>query len=78
MVIEQLLTSKFPNFKCEKAFNGAEAIQMLRDANNYELILMDCNMPVMDGFEATRKIRKIYKDAGPPIVALTAFDTEET
>ena len=45
---------------------------------NYKLILMDCNMPVMDGFESSVQIRKFIADKGarqPLIVALTAYNT---
>ncbi len=78
MVIEQLLTTIFPNVICVKAFNGVEAIEVLKNNDNdYALILMDCNMPVMDGFEATVKIREMLQTP-PPIVALTAYNTEDT
>jgi len=54
--------------------NGFEALRALR-SDSYELVLMDCLMPEMDGFEATREIRRVE---GPhrhtPIVALTAID----
>ncbi len=55
------------------AANGALALQMLEN-NKYDLILMDCRMPVMDGYEATAKIREKEKDTGQhiPIVALSA------
>ncbi|MEW4982144.1 MAG: EAL domain-containing protein [Cycloclasticus sp.] len=58
------------------AENGQEALNAFK-ANNYDLILMDCNMPVMDGYEATRAIRAL--DAGlkqPAIIALTAKDKQ--
>lgn len=38
---------------------------------------MDCHMPVMDGFEATKEIVKIYSEDRPPILALTASVTVE-
>lgn len=84
MVIEQTLITSFPSIECDKAFNGQEALKCMRanlsddKASKYVLILMDCNMPVMDGFEATKKIREKYGVRAPPIVALTAFTTEET
>ncbi len=53
------------------AQNGAEAVK-LAGKNNYDLILMDMQMPVMDGLEATRQIRCIPKAGKVPIVALTA------
>jgi CheY-like chemotaxis protein/nitrogen-specific signal transduction histidine kinase len=52
--------------------NGQEALDAVKE-QRYDLILMDMQMPVMNGFEATRKIRELtdYKDT--PIIALTAF-----
>lgn len=52
--------------------NGAEAVDQVKK-QKFDLILMDMQMPVMNGFEATEKIRLIpeYKDT--PIIALTAF-----
>ncbi|MGC2300550.1 MAG: PAS domain S-box protein [Acidobacteriaceae bacterium] len=50
--------------------NGAEAVEALRNGN-YALILMDCAMPVMDGYEATHRIRQ-SSHPHIPIVALTA------
>ncbi|MCO7225229.1 ATP-binding protein [Pleionea sp. CnH1-48] len=55
--------------------NGQEAVEIL-SRENFDLIIMDCQMPVMDGFEATRQIRKMNKDI--PIIALTAGATQET
>ena len=56
--------------------NGAQAIEACR-ARRYDLVLMDCHMPVMDGFEALERIREIDGQAGDagtrvPIVAVTA------
>jgi CheY-like chemotaxis protein len=53
--------------------NGQEALQQLELAD-YDLILMDCQMPVMDGFETTKAIRRLKASSkrGTPIVALTA------
>ncbi|MFT5226037.1 MAG: signal transduction histidine kinase [Polaribacter sp.] len=53
------------------AVNGAEAVKMAQQ-QQFDCILMDCQMPVMDGYQATRKIRQIYSYRQVPIIALTA------
>jgi len=56
----------------EIAANGRLAVQAVT-AENYDVILMDCLMPEMDGFEAAREIRRIESGARRiPIIALTA------
>ena len=52
--------------------NGQEALEAVRE-QHYNLILMDMQMPVMNGFEATRKIRELEEYKETPIIALTAF-----
>lgn len=52
--------------------NGEDAFKMARD-QKFDLILMDMQMPIMNGFEATEKIREIASYKETPIIALTAF-----
>ena len=53
------------------ANNGAEALEML-DAERFDFVFMDCQMPEVDGFEATRRIRADARFDALPVVALTA------
>lgn len=57
------------------ARDGREALQVLEQAQ-VDLVFMDCQMPVMDGYEATRRLRAAEEDADPPrhlpVVAMTA------
>ncbi|HKK57852.1 MAG TPA: response regulator [Salinivirga sp.] len=53
-----------------RAENGLEAIETAKE-KNVDLILMDIKLPVMDGYEATRKIREFNKEI--PIIAQTAY-----
>ncbi|WP_108868099.1 hybrid sensor histidine kinase/response regulator [Aquimarina aquimarini] len=71
--VNQLITKKIISdygFTCDSAYDGKEAIDMVR-SNKYSMILMDIMMPNMDGFEATKHIKKYDKKI--PVVALTAI-----
>lgn len=67
------------NYICQTALNGQEAIEVVQSnflqGKTFDLILMDCQMPVMDGYEATRVLRQMMKDGEMkecPVIALTA------
>ncbi len=68
-------------FTTEVASNGREAVEMLRESRPgyYQLVLMDVQMPVMNGYDAAKAIRKLEdpKLAGVPIIAMTANAFEE-
>ncbi|WP_052764943.1 response regulator [Mycolicibacterium obuense] len=58
---------------CELASDGAQALERI-EAGHFDVVLMDCSMPVMDGYEATRRIRARERQTGEhlPVLALTA------
>jgi DNA-binding NarL/FixJ family response regulator len=58
-----------------KAKNGEEALSKLSDNHNLDLILMDIEMPIMDGVEATAKVKQKYPQI--KIIMLTVFDNDE-
>lgn len=58
-------------FEVVNAVNGQEGVEMAH-SEAPELILMDISLPIMDGWEATRKIKKSPKMRSTPIIALTA------
>ncbi len=64
---------------CDVVDNGQQALEAVRQ-KNYAAVLMDCQMPVMDGFVATRAIRAMEAEAGgvrrTPIIAVTAHAME--
>jgi signal transduction histidine kinase len=57
--------------RVEVAMDGAQAVAAV-SRERYDLVLMDCQMPIMDGYAAAREIRRLNLPATPPIVALTA------
>ncbi|HOJ64871.1 MAG TPA: response regulator [Spirochaetota bacterium] len=69
-----IITSK--NMIVKKVYNGKEAIEELQK-NKYDVILMDVQMPTMDGIEATKIIRKMEKYKDIPIIALSAHAFED-
>lgn len=78
----QLIAKKFlekMRVNVDVAGDGREAIEAF-ETNEYDLIFMDCRMPIMDGYEATKAIREIEKESGKtpiPIIALTANATHD-
>jgi CheY-like chemotaxis protein/HPt (histidine-containing phosphotransfer) domain-containing protein len=74
MVTEALLKK----LACEVdiALDGREALQKTK-THDYDIVFMDCYMPLMDGFQATQRIRRSPRTEDLPVVALTASVTEE-
>lgn len=69
LLIEEIL-SKYP-YRIIRSVTGEETIKYCRENPDIKMIFMDIKMPVMDGLEATRKIREFNKNI--PIIAQTAY-----
>jgi PAS domain S-box-containing protein len=69
--------SVLKNWQCliDVAENGLVAIEKVKN-NFYDVVLMDIQMPVMDGYEATKAIRSMHSNGKLPIIALTANATQ--
>lgn len=75
--INQLITKKIiekQKYYCKVVDDGFKALEIL-EKEEFDIILMDINMPLMNGFETTRKIRQ--NGIETPIIALTAYDKAE-
>ncbi len=75
LVSQQVMSSilSASNLNILKAENGQEALDILEESTKIDLIFMDMNMPIMDGFEATKKIRQNSKYKKVPIIAVTGL-----
>jgi CheY-like chemotaxis protein len=75
--INQIVTRKLlenNHFICDIVDNGYTALELLEE-KQYDIILMDINMPKINGFETTKLIRE--KGITTPVIAVTAFDKQE-
>ena len=83
VVLEDLLAN-LGNVEVVTACNGKEALEKVENeaqrGDYFELVFMDCNMPVMDGFDASKGIRDMFKQKkilkDPYICAVTAYTTD--
>jgi CheY-like chemotaxis protein len=76
--INRMLSQRFLknlNTEIEMVEDGREALNICSH-KKFDLIFMDCQMPIMDGFQATRQIRRSPLNQSTPIIALTGLDSE--
>lgn len=81
MVNQKVIIAMLAKFQCipDMAHNGQEALDKIA-LNHYDLVFMDCQMPVMDGYEAVRRLRGqelTHKLGRIPVIALTAHAAAE-
>lgn len=85
LVLEKFLKDLDPEAQILKAFNGKEAVLQYKSfaegfKRGLDLILMDCNMPVMDGYEASIAIKNLGEEKGfgfTAIIAITAYSGKD-
>ncbi|MEQ8546816.1 MAG: ATP-binding protein [Cyclobacteriaceae bacterium] len=75
LLLNKLLTLPEHNCQVLSAYNGQQAIDLVRENSNIDLILLDLNMPVVNGYEAIKQIRQINADI--TIIAQTGFGLPE-
>ncbi|OMJ90498.1 hypothetical protein SteCoe_7085 [Stentor coeruleus] len=77
MALTHLLKSE--GISCSYALNGEEAIEKIK-SSKFSCILMDCEMPILNGWETTKKLRELYVSGNissiPPIIACTSHTSE--
>ena len=73
LILEKQLKKKLKNNQITVAYDGLEALNLIKE-NQYDIVLMDVIMPVMDGITATKEVRKLSdkNKKNTPIIALTA------
>ncbi len=71
-LIREILS--FYNIEVLHAWNGKEAVKMVQQNPNIDLVIMDVKMPIMDGYEATKRIKTLNPEL--PVIALTAYALE--
>jgi PAS domain S-box-containing protein len=76
LLIKTILKSLFPKSELIESKNGEEAVNQFIESKP-DLILMDVQMPVLNGLEATKKIRALEQNSNVPIIALTAGTLKE-
>ena len=69
-VLDLFIRKSF-NLKTIRVVNGVEAVETFKNHPEITLVLMDIKMPVMDGIEATKRIKAINPDI--PVIAITAY-----
>lgn len=77
MVVKRMLQKIDKSMDVDIANNGVDVLKMV-ERKDYDIILMDLSMPVMDGYEATKKLKESSKFSHIPIVGLTADAQQST
>ncbi|EGR30178.1 hypothetical protein IMG5_138970 [Ichthyophthirius multifiliis] len=75
----KILLKPLKNLNIDEAYNGKEAVEKIQKNNNYDLIFMDINMPILDGFQATLKIKEMINNKSinfTSVIIVSAFNDQ--
>ncbi|MFP4461732.1 MAG: ATP-binding protein, partial [Thermotogota bacterium] len=75
VIIRKMLVKH--DYSVEEAVDGRDGLEKLDQLQSVDLILMDIQMPVMDGYEARIAIRRKYGENSPPMIALTGYSSDD-
>ena len=77
IINQKLLLSilEMPGYRADAVSDGPEVLSSMKE-KKYDLILMDIQMPEMNGEETTGQLRELFKEDGPKIIAVTAYAME--
>ncbi|HCV80898.1 MAG: hypothetical protein CMP12_06885 [Zunongwangia sp.] len=76
-LIRSIILKLYPKAEIITADTGEESIEIFRKSSNFDLILMDLQLPGISGYEASKKIKKLVQGKPTPIVALSASKMED-
>ena len=76
-LIQSIILKLYPKVEIITAQTGEESIEIFQKSSNFDLILMDLQLPGISGYEASKKIKKMMKNKLTPIVALSATKMED-
>ena len=72
------MLDRYFGIRADSAVNGLDALEQMASGRCYDLIFMDCEMPLLDGYETTRRIRALPAPGGQtPVAAISAHALEE-
>ena len=63
-------------YEVECAYDGEEAVEIAEEEGPFDIVILDCKMPILDGYQACEKIRGLEPYKSTPIIALSGNDSE--
>ena len=64
-------------YEVECAYDGEEAVEIAEEEGPFDAVILDCQMPILDGYQASEKIRTLPEFVSTPIIALSGNDSDD-